>query len=70
MAAQTKMIQLDLFRNEKAELEAQLKKEIDDSTQRKIRNLFHQTGDHNKRLDILERLVGELIDSHLEKNPE
>jgi t-SNARE complex subunit (syntaxin) len=70
MAAQTKTVQLDLFRNEKAELESQLKKEIDDSTQRKIRNLFHQTGDHNKRLDVLEMLVGQLIDAHLEKSPE
>lgn len=71
MTALKKITQLDLFINEKIELENKFLKEEGESTKRQLRLLHHMAHESTRRLDKQEELMAQLIDYILseEKTP-
>lgn len=67
MALASKQIQLNLFVNEKAELEKNLKEEKEESLKRQVRAQFHLIGEIKRRLDKQEEHMSSLIDFILDK---
>jgi hypothetical protein len=71
MAIQTKVVQLDLFINDKRAIEEKMKMEREDSTKKQIRLLMHLSHETQRRLDKQEEMIQSLVDFIVEeeKNP-
>ena len=72
MATSPKITQLDLFINEKVELENKILKETGESAKRQLRLLHHMAHEAARRLDKQEELIQSLLDYILneeEKTP-
>lgn len=61
------MIQLDMFIQEKKDLEEQLKREKEDSIRSQLRLLHHAQGSMVKRMDKQEALMEKIVEFLLDK---
>jgi hypothetical protein len=67
MASVTKVTQLDMFINEKKELENKVKAESERSIKSQIRLLLHTTSEMQTRLNKQEQIIESLTDFILEE---
>lgn len=74
MSVRPKIVQLDMFINEKVEIENKINKECEESTKRQLRFLHYKSHETMRRLDKQEEIIQSLLeyilcDDSSEKTP-